>query len=248
MHDKHFDSFNIPGLELVDIASEERRLAEQITEEARIEATTALTEKITGVSKSLAGVSNAKAMPITVFKELFLPMFAQSVNSEGQSASTLEETSRRMAAWLVHAGSYYAEVPIVDEHGNQLFRVPPLLNADVGTNATKRGLSSGVPGMHVLSTHCEALKSAGRANEAIQIESEELSKKLPAEAEVKIYALANFLRWNSICEACGVEPFYPKIAKRVKELDGDFPTTTVDNINVEQEKVSTDGAEADELF
>ena len=243
-------AFNIPGIEEFDVAGEARAEAERATEAAREAVTKELTSKIADVSSSLTGVSNAKQMPLTVFKAFFLPMFARSVNDTETPAFDVDETNKRLGAWLAHAGSYYAEVPVVDENNKVVFRVPPLLNADVSSAAVTNGIKEGVPGLHVLSTHCEALKNAGRINEAIEVESTELEKKMPAQRDVAFFSIVNFLRWNDICAYCGIPPFYPKIAQKVRELEGkdSLTSTAADNPHVEQTEVSTDGAEANELF
>ena len=243
-------AFNIPGIEEYDVAGEARAEAERVTEEARAAITKELSGKIAAVSSSLTGVSNAKQMPLSIFKEFFLPMFARSVNDKNTPAFDVEETNRRLGAWLAHAGSYYAEVPVIDESGKVVFRVPPLLNADVSSAAVTNGIREGTPGLHVLSAHCEALKNAGRVNEALETEAIELEKKMPSERATALFAVVNFLRWNDICAFCGIPPFYPKVAQKVNELDGVDPLTStpVDNPHVDKIEVSTDGAEADELF
>ena len=60
--------FNIPGIEEYDVAGEARAEAERVTEEARAAITKELSGKIAAVSSSLTGVSNAKQIPLSIFK------------------------------------------------------------------------------------------------------------------------------------------------------------------------------------
>lgn len=115
--------------------------AGRITNEMK---TRMMTEAITSTFDQLVvePMKNAAKLPESIFVGLFLPYFKGEKNiNDGQNV---------LAQWYSIAGSPLLEVSIIDEKGNELFRVPPVQrtsiynpNANSKPNGAKAEMSIG---------------------------------------------------------------------------------------------------------
>jgi hypothetical protein len=202
------------GGQLKNPGERELEQAKAIVEEQKARDEAAQTKRIIEVGEDLAKISHAKPMPKSVFIQIFWPMFSGKLNEE--------EQAKRMAAWVVNAGSQYAEVPIVDDiTGKVLLMVPPMMTTDNFTDKLIQLQEEGKPALSIVSSHAEAMRLSGRINEANQLEEKHLYDRLPDSAAVRAKSIINAFRWNDIAEAFGLEYPYPKLAKRIKDIEAE---------------------------
>lgn len=87
------------------------------------------------IYKSLVEEQDVNILPEPIFVQHFLPYFS------GQVA--IDETSTIYAEWLSVSGGPHKPVDIIDQHGNVLYRVPPVYSTyNISTDPDRPDIAS----------------------------------------------------------------------------------------------------------
>lgn len=209
-----FADFKLEGHTFVEPHIQERQIAEAYTKHVIAKRDAEFTERMDSVSRDLAGTSNAKPMPLSVFEHIFYPLFADENMPDTEKAA-------RLNAWRTHAGGSYAEVPVVDDKNpaKVYFYVPGLTNSDILNERALELSKQGVPSLGKMENQLSALRSVGRHAEAAQIEEQQYEMRVPSKEMADKAAILNALRWNDIARALGKPPIYPKLAAACARIE-----------------------------
>lgn len=192
-------------------------------------------QEVASVTKLLSKNESSKKIPLSVFKNIFLRIFTGEISEDNNP----EEFHRIYNAYLAHAENIYNEVPVINPAGEIVFYIPALCNVELAAITTEKRAMNGQPTFSQVYSTTESIRASGREIEANNINDAFFESAVPDTKDAIIRHLIYAVRWNDICEICGVPPIYAELKEK---MDAAVNGTSNENTVAETETKDVEDA------
>lgn len=191
-----------------------------------------ISKMVSGIDSELRGLedSSTPRMDEVMFREVFLPFFANDENPKYQV---------NLNKYLEFTTSPFKELDIVDNHGNVLFTVPPLYDGESIRILDPTGEKENKTRLLNVMSNANLLRNRSEAEAEKYVQANMVGRLAKVESKLKLFNYA--LRWNTIYSYYGREEPFPTITQEF--IDNFVNKTVAPKVDVDVDTTSNDDDE-----